>query len=73
MGLYCLSCAKDLIDLELTAGRDYTWISRVLDVFVLRIQEKHSWRIFDNLEYWTPRFPRYAASIRKKPMSSPGW
>ena len=35
MGLYRLSSTKDLIDLEITFGRDYTWISRVFGTTVV--------------------------------------
>ena len=43
VGLYRLSSTKDLIDLEITFGRDYTWISRVFDMFVIWIEDRHSW------------------------------
>ena len=51
---------------------DYTWISRVFDMFVLWIEEMHSWRLFNNLEFWAARFPHYAESIRKKVNELPG-
>ena len=66
IGLYRLSSTKDLVDLENTFGRDYTWISRVFDMFVLWMEREHKWRLFDNLDFWVNRIPRYAESIRLK-------
>ena len=72
VGLYRLVNVCDLYDMVKLFGSDVPRMSRMFSSFVRWIYRQHSWRLFDNLNYWVPHFPRCAEAIRKKVITLSG-
>ena len=54
------------MELESIFGQDYTWISRVFDIFVIWIHHHFKYLLFNNLDYWANHFTNLAEKIRLK-------
>jgi hypothetical protein len=61
-----ISSVSRLQDFEAIFGKSYTWISQVFTYFVIWIEKRHTWRLYNNLAFWVPHFSRFAESFRKK-------
>jgi DDE superfamily endonuclease len=66
VGLIRISSVSRLQDLEVVFGKPYSWISQVFSYFVIWVEKKHGWRLYDNLDYWVSDFNRFAEAIRMK-------
>ena len=72
--LYCQFLARPIVetDLETHWGRHYSIVSRTLTLFAHWLYDTHSWRIRDNLDFWTPYFAEWNAAIRTKSINCTG-
>ena len=66
VGLIRMSSVSRLQDFEIVFGKPYSWISQVFTFFVIWIEKRHGWRLYDNMEYWNTEFHRFSEAIRIK-------